>query len=88
MLPPRAYTFIGLNIIRVLSIIALLLVFASNVVTQLDDFELTPADYAPRSPGIRGSKNFWYIYPDDSKIIRFVDMAIGNAVLVTPLAVP
>ncbi|KAF9562888.1 hypothetical protein CPC08DRAFT_687243 [Agrocybe pediades] len=39
MLPPRAYTFIGLNIIRILSIIALLLVFASNVVTLANDIK-------------------------------------------------
>jgi len=39
MLPPRAYTFIGLNIIRVLSIIALLLVFASNIVTLVNDIK-------------------------------------------------
>ncbi|THU97846.1 hypothetical protein K435DRAFT_828528 [Dendrothele bispora CBS 962.96] len=39
MLPPRAYFFIGLNIIRALSIIALILVFASNVVTLVHDVE-------------------------------------------------
>ncbi|KAF8900171.1 hypothetical protein CPB84DRAFT_1055413 [Gymnopilus junonius] len=37
MLPPRGYIFIGLNIIRILSIIALLLVFASNIVTLAND---------------------------------------------------
>ncbi|KIK64925.1 hypothetical protein GYMLUDRAFT_39329 [Collybiopsis luxurians FD-317 M1] len=39
MLPPRAYLFIGLNIIRSLSIIALILVFASNIVTLVHDVE-------------------------------------------------
>ncbi|KAJ4481127.1 hypothetical protein J3R30DRAFT_3464524 [Lentinula aciculospora] len=39
MLPPRAYFFIGLNIIRALSIIALILVFASNIVTLVHDIE-------------------------------------------------
>jgi len=39
MMPPRAYLFIGLNIVRALSIIALLLVFASNVVTLADDIK-------------------------------------------------
>ncbi|KAG5727868.1 hypothetical protein E4T56_gene14090 [Termitomyces sp. T112] len=39
MLPPRAYTFIGLNGVRILSIIALTLVFASNVVTLVQDIE-------------------------------------------------
>jgi len=39
MLPPRAYTFIGLNAIRILSIIALLLVFASNIVTLVHDVQ-------------------------------------------------
>jgi len=39
MMPLRAYTFIGLNVVRALSIIALLLVFASNVVTLADDIK-------------------------------------------------
>ncbi|KAF9528738.1 hypothetical protein CPB83DRAFT_893986 [Crepidotus variabilis] len=39
MLPPRAYTFMGLNIVRILSIIALLLVFSSNIVTLVNDIK-------------------------------------------------
>jgi len=39
MLPPRAYTFIGLNALRILSIIALLLVFSSNIVTLVHDVQ-------------------------------------------------
>ena len=39
MLPPRAYTFIGLNIVRVLSIIALTLVLASNIATLVHDIQ-------------------------------------------------
>ncbi|KAJ7160922.1 hypothetical protein C8R46DRAFT_955814 [Mycena filopes] len=39
MLPPRAYTFIGLNGLRILSIIALLLVFSSNIVTLVHDVQ-------------------------------------------------
>jgi len=39
ILPPRAYVFIGLNAVRVLSIVALLLVFASNIVTLVNDVE-------------------------------------------------
>jgi len=39
MLPPRAYTFIGLNGLRILSIIGLLLVFASNIVTLVHDIQ-------------------------------------------------
>ncbi|KAJ7644107.1 hypothetical protein FB45DRAFT_288354 [Roridomyces roridus] len=39
MLPPRAYTFIGLNGLRALSVIALLLVFASNIVTIVHDVQ-------------------------------------------------
>jgi len=39
MLPPRAYTFITLNGIRILSIVALILVFASNIVTLVHDIE-------------------------------------------------
>jgi len=39
MLPPRAYIFISLNIIRTLSILALILVFSSNIVTLVHDIE-------------------------------------------------
>jgi len=39
MLPPRAYTFLGLNAVRILSIISLLLVFSSNIVTLVDDIK-------------------------------------------------
>jgi len=39
MLPPRAYIFLTLNAIRILSIIALLLVIASNTVTLSDDIK-------------------------------------------------
>jgi hypothetical protein len=37
MLPPRAYVFIGLNIIRALSIISLILVFSSSIMTLVED---------------------------------------------------
>lgn len=37
MLPPRAYIFISLNAVRILSIVALLLVFSSNIVTLVND---------------------------------------------------
>jgi len=39
MIPARAFTFIGLNIVRLLSIIALLLVSASNIVTLVHDIQ-------------------------------------------------
>ncbi|KAK7055372.1 hypothetical protein R3P38DRAFT_1353733 [Favolaschia claudopus] len=39
MLPPRAYTFIGLNGLRVLSVIAMLLVFSSNIVQLVHDVQ-------------------------------------------------
>jgi len=39
ILPPRAYTFLGLNAVRILSIISLLLVFSSNIVTLVDDIK-------------------------------------------------
>jgi hypothetical protein len=39
MLPPRAYTFISLNTIRFLSIVAMLLVFSSNIVTLSNDIK-------------------------------------------------
>lgn len=39
MLPPRAYVFLTLNAIRILSIIALLLVISSNTVTLADDIK-------------------------------------------------
>jgi len=43
MLPPRAYVFIGLNAIRTLSIISLILVFASNIVTLANDIKAVNA---------------------------------------------
>jgi len=39
MLPPRAYAFIGLNGLRILSIIGLLLVFSSQIVTLVHDIQ-------------------------------------------------
>jgi len=39
MLPPRAYTFIGLNGLRILSIIGILLVFSSQIVTLVSDIQ-------------------------------------------------
>ncbi|KAJ7069817.1 hypothetical protein C8F01DRAFT_976952 [Mycena amicta] len=39
MLPPRAYTFIGLNGLRILSIIGLLLVMSSNIETLVHDIQ-------------------------------------------------
>ncbi|KAI0689431.1 hypothetical protein BC835DRAFT_1369026 [Cytidiella melzeri] len=39
MLPPRAYIFIGLNGIRALSIIAMLLVFASSIFVLVNDIQ-------------------------------------------------
>ncbi|OBZ69298.1 hypothetical protein A0H81_10925 [Grifola frondosa] len=39
MLPPRAYFFLGLNAVRALSIIALLLVFASSIFVLVNDVE-------------------------------------------------
>ncbi|KAK2465138.1 hypothetical protein APHAL10511_002830 [Amanita phalloides] len=37
MLPPRGFLFIGLNIVRIISIISLILVFASNIETLVHD---------------------------------------------------
>jgi hypothetical protein len=39
MLPPRAYIFIGLNGVRVLSIIALLLMFSSSIFVMVTDIK-------------------------------------------------
>ncbi|OJT10923.1 hypothetical protein TRAPUB_12544 [Trametes pubescens] len=39
MLPPRAYFFIGLNGVRILSIIAMLLVFASGIFVLVNDIQ-------------------------------------------------
>ncbi|KAH7927206.1 hypothetical protein BV22DRAFT_1032095 [Leucogyrophana mollusca] len=39
MLPPRAYVFLGLNAVRALSIIALLLVFSSSIFVMVHDIE-------------------------------------------------
>jgi len=37
MMPPRAYIFIGLNAVRILSLISLLLVFCSSIVVMVHD---------------------------------------------------
>jgi len=37
MMPPRAFVFIALNVIRIISIIALLLVFSSSIFTLVQD---------------------------------------------------
>jgi len=39
MLPPHAYVFLGLNGVRILSIIACILVFSSSIVTMVHDVE-------------------------------------------------
>ncbi|KAG8990070.1 hypothetical protein FRB94_004025 [Tulasnella sp. JGI-2019a] len=39
MLPPRAYLFLSLNAVRILSIIALLLVFSSNILIMVEDIK-------------------------------------------------
>ncbi|KAI0636443.1 hypothetical protein C8Q77DRAFT_1092769 [Trametes polyzona] len=39
MLPPRAYFFIGLNVVRLLSIISMLLVFASSIFVLVNDVQ-------------------------------------------------
>jgi len=39
MLPPRGFIFIGLNVVRILSIIALILVFASNICIIVHDVQ-------------------------------------------------
>jgi len=39
MLPPRGYIFIGLNTVRILSVIACLLVFSSSLVSMVHDVE-------------------------------------------------
>ncbi|KAF7314247.1 hypothetical protein MKEN_00897200 [Mycena kentingensis (nom. inval.)] len=51
MLPPRAYMFIGLNGLRVLSIIGLILVFSSNVVTVVHDIQAVNHFMAGKSAG-------------------------------------
>jgi len=58
MLPPRAYVFIGLNIIRALSIISLILVFSSSIMTLVDDVEaFNSFQNAPNSSGTLSSDN-------------------------------
>lgn len=39
MIPPRGLIFIGLNVVRFLSVIGLLLVFSSNIVTLVHDIQ-------------------------------------------------
>ncbi|KAJ7044086.1 hypothetical protein C8F04DRAFT_1071571 [Mycena alexandri] len=55
MLPPRAYTFIGLNGLRIFSIIGLLLVFASNVVTLVHDVQAVNRFQAGKAAAVSDS---------------------------------
>ncbi|KAI5119560.1 hypothetical protein M0805_005624 [Coniferiporia weirii] len=56
MLPPRAYVFIGLNVIRALSIIALLLVFSSSILVMVDDIKAYN-EFISGSDGTDGSNS-------------------------------
>jgi len=48
MLPWKAWRFIGLNVVRALSLIALILVFASNVLVMVHDVRRTaPPTHPP-----------------------------------------
>ncbi|KAL6301659.1 hypothetical protein BKA93DRAFT_796827 [Sparassis latifolia] len=61
MLPPRGYIFIGLNVVRILSIVSLLLVFASSIFVIVTDVEAVnrfmalPADQVPDCDYVPGS---------------------------------
>ncbi|KAG6861801.1 hypothetical protein C0995_011681 [Termitomyces sp. Mi166 len=54
---PRAYTFIGLNGGRILSIIALTLVFASNIVTLVHDIQAVNRFVTPDKSGSNSSSD-------------------------------
>lgn len=47
MLPWKAWRFIGLNVVRALSLIALILVFASNILVMVHDVRRTPPPANP-----------------------------------------
>jgi hypothetical protein len=49
MLPWKAWRFIGLNIVRALSLIALILVLASNILVMVQDVRRTAAT-CPKAP--------------------------------------
>ncbi|KAI9058798.1 hypothetical protein FKP32DRAFT_1597128 [Trametes sanguinea] len=57
MVSRKGYTFIGLNVVRALSIIALLLLFASSIVTMVQDIKSVNAFIAAgkASPDIRAA---------------------------------
>ncbi|KAJ7670236.1 hypothetical protein B0H17DRAFT_1162186 [Mycena rosella] len=57
MLPPRAYIFLGLNGLRALSIIGLLLVFASNIVTLVHDIQAVNQFHAGKAAASDSATN-------------------------------
>jgi len=56
MLPPRGYVFIGLNVVRALSIIALLLVFSSSIVVMAHDIQAVN-HFVAAGKGVRDSNS-------------------------------
>lgn len=42
MLPWKAWRFVGLNVVRALSLIGLILVFVSNIIVMVQDVRPTP----------------------------------------------
>ncbi|EGN94915.1 hypothetical protein SERLA73DRAFT_188017 [Serpula lacrymans var. lacrymans S7.3] len=68
MLPPRAYVFIGLNALRILSIIALLLVFSSSIVVMVHDIEAVNRYVAESSNGTEPIEYGDYDYIPNSTV--------------------
>jgi len=75
MLPPRVYTFLALNAIRILTIIALLLVFASNTVTLADDIKAVN-----RFVAAGGNSNISSINNSTNTTVEDYDYILGSTV--------
>jgi len=76
MLPPRAYVFIGLNAVRALSIIALLLVFSSNIATLVNDIKAVNKFVADGNVGINSSS----VNGTTALSMEDMDYILGSAV--------
>ncbi|KAJ7935609.1 hypothetical protein B0H13DRAFT_1948853 [Mycena leptocephala] len=82
MLPPRAYTFIGLNGLRILSIIGLLLVFSSNIVTLVHDIQAVNRFQAGKAAAVTDSTT-----NTSAQDILSSDYIIGSTVPNQPIGV-
>ncbi|KAG6911083.1 hypothetical protein DXG01_004598 [Tephrocybe rancida] len=87
MLPPRAYTFIGLNGVRLLSIIALTLVFASNIVTLVNDIQAVNRFAAADKTALNSTSDGTTLDSNTTLLMSDMDYIMGSTVPNQPAGV-